>query len=170
MKRATYLYSFFALFLFILSSTLSCETHSGEENKAFENVKTDKMKTGDSATVSADIASHQNLNREDKIKMVDAWSQFKKDIEKRISSNEKEIEEIKAMPLLSSYSFKQVTKLETENFDLRIQMHEYNELDTSKLAKFKTSIISDVDEIKFELLEIKTSEESSSTEDLEETE
>jgi len=152
------------LFLIIFGS-FSCESHAGEENDAFENMQTDKLKTGDSASVTAEIIPEpQNIKREDKIKILDEWSQFKSDIEKKISANENGIDEIKAIPFLSKDSFKDVTKLETDNFDLRIQMHKYNDLDTSKLAKFKTKLMREVDDIKFEieLLKIKSRDEVSS--------
>jgi len=136
----------------------SCESNVPAGESAFEEIKTDRMMTGDSATVvpleEKKIVKPIEVQRKEKKEILDEWTQFKIDMDERMTANENKIQEIKTIPNLSSDAFSKVTTLEKENHSLRLDLADYVEVDIDKHRKFKQKFSEQLMDIKISLEEI----------------
>lgn len=135
----------------------SCQSHKQKPDDAFDLVKKDRMLSGDSSFVSAEVIQ-ESLKTEPvkKIETQDEWTKFKNEMEKKIHQNENKIKEINGLPDAKAGLLRKVANLEKDNNDLKLRMDEYKEEVKVKWEMFQASMNHNVKEIDIELNTLKT--------------
>lgn len=140
--------------LFIIAT--SCGSHENKPDDAFDRVKQVRMLSNDSNFTSDEILEESmKTEKVKKIVILDEWTKYKNEIERKIRQNENKIKEIKALPEAMATSSDEVNNLEKANTELRSKMDEYNEEVKVKWEMFKTSMNHNVNVIEIELKAIK---------------
>jgi hypothetical protein len=127
----------------------SCESHEQKADDAFENFKEDKMNIKDTIIIEKMISKPEIQAA--KIEKISEFEKFKKEIEKKIISNENKIKLIKLTPQSNSKLFKRVLSLENDNKNLKIKFDLYQEELKKNFETFKNKLNLDVNEIESEL-------------------
>jgi hypothetical protein len=133
---------------------VSCQSHEQKADDAFTKVKEGKILYADSEIALTEPKTIEVIK---KIEMLDDWSKFKIETEKRIAINEKKIRDIKGTPKADAKLFKKVSTSEQENTDLRRQINEYEEALNINLKEFKAKINQNMDAINSDLNDITAS-------------
>lgn len=135
----------------------SCGSRQQKPDDAFDRVKQVRMLTNDSNFTSKEIIE-ESMKTEPvkKDEILDEWTKYKNEMEKKIQLNENKIKEIKGLPDANAGLLRKVTSLEKVNNDLRIKMDEYKEEVKVKWEMFKASMNHNVNEIEIELNVLKT--------------
>ena len=141
---------------YILVTVLTaCESHEQKADDAFENVKEQKIKMGDTlSTLKESTPSSIKTEPSKKAEHQDEWTKFKTETENKIVANEIKIKKIKGIPNANAKLMKQVMSLEKDNNDLKKEMDEYREEVKVMWENFKTKINHDVNEISIELKDL----------------
>jgi len=135
----------------------SCGSHQEKPDDAFERVKQVRMMSTDSSFVSEKVIQ-ESMKTEPikKNEILDEWTKYKNEMEKKIHSNENKIKEIKGLPDANDGLLRKVAVLEKTNNDLRVKMDEYKEEVKVKWEMFQASMNHNVNEIEIELNTLKT--------------
>ena len=135
-----------------LTILCSCQSHEQKANDAFEDFKEDKMNITDTIIIEKLISAPENQIT--KTEKISEFEKFKKEIEKKIISNENKIKIIKLTPNPNSKLFKRVLSLENDNKNLKIQFDLYQEELKKNFETFKNKINLDANEINSELIKL----------------
>lgn len=134
----------------------SCSSHEQKGNDAFERVKEERLLSNDSNIINKAMVQEPKDTVLDKKKEIpDMWTQYKTETEKKIHTNENNINEMKALPNVKAGLYRKVTDLEKDNNDLIVKMDEYNKDEKVKRELFKASMNQNVNKIGIQLKEIK---------------
>lgn len=136
---------------------MGCESHIQKADDDFEQVKLEKSKPQKAVAATTEL-KHEVLPKPEADKktepVMDEWTRFKTDIEKKIISNEAKIKEIKSAPKPDSKLLKKALSLEEDNNALRKNMNDYNEEVKTKWETFKATTVHSVNEIEIELKDL----------------
>jgi len=142
----------------------SCESHVKKADDDFELYKENKMHHQESVSNIKEITPEpKKIVQESKTVVqvtknenLDEWTIFKRLTNKKIHTNEIEIEKLRNSPAVNAKMLKKVSALEKENNDFRRQMDEYSEKMKVSFENFKTTINHQVEEIDIKLKDIDT--------------
>ena len=135
----------------------SCGSHVKKPDDAFDLVKKERMMSNDSSFVSKEIIQ-ESMKTElvKKTEILDEWTKFKLETEKKIRLNEIKIKKIRDLTDLNGNLRRKLTKLEKDNDNLKSRLDEYNEEVKARWEMFKASISHSANEICIELDAVKT--------------
>ena len=135
----------------------SCGSHVKKPDDAFDLVKKERMMSNDSGFVSKEIIQESMKTEQvKKTEVLDEWTKFKLETEKKIRLNENKIKKIRDLSDINGSLRKKLTKLEKDNNNLKSRMDEYNEEVKAKWEMFKASMSHNANEIGIELDAVKT--------------
>ncbi len=141
--------------MFIIAT--SCGSHEKKPDDAFDRVKQVRMLSNDSNFTSDEILEESmKTEKVKKIVILDEWTKYKNEMERKIRQNENKIKEIKGHPEANTGSLRKVDRLEKANNELKTKMDEYHEKVKVKWEMFKTSMNHNVNVIELELNALKT--------------
>jgi len=135
----------------------SCGSHFKKPDDAFDIVKKERMMLNDSSFVSKEIIQ-ESMKTElvKKTEILDEWTKFKLETEKKIRLNEIKIRKIRDLTDINGNLRRKLTKLEKDNDNLKSRLDEYNEEVKARWEMFKASISHSANEIGIELDAVKT--------------
>jgi hypothetical protein len=135
----------------------SCGSHVKKPDDAFDIVKKERMMSNDSSFVSKEIIQ-ESMKTElvKKTEILDEWTKFKLETEKKIRLNEIKIRKIRDLTDINGNLRRKLTKLEKDNDNLKSRLDEYNEEVKARWEMFKASISHSANEIGIELDAVKT--------------
>jgi len=136
----------------------ACKPHEQKTDDAFEQVKEEKELTNDSDIINdAMMLQKTKLKSVPAAKKIirDEQTLFRIETVKKIQNNEKQIKVIKAFPDANAGLNKKITSLEKENNNLTITMDEYKKDEKLRWELFKATMNQHVDEIGIQLKAIK---------------
>ena len=143
----------FGIFLFVLLLISSCGPSGSsvdiasdvEKDEIIDTIETVELKDEKSDKSSHKKEKETNENEDD-------FSDFKKEIEKKISSNESKLKSMMKKSKKESSSFiEKLNLLEKENENLKTEIEEFELTSASKLEKFKIKMFNKVDRISLDL-------------------
>jgi len=140
--------------LFAMSS---CGPRVQKPEDAFDLVKKERMLSQDSSYVSEEIIQ-ASLKTEQvkKIEVVDEWTKFRLETEKKIKLNDSKIQKIKESADLKTSQRRRLASLETDNNNLKGKLEEYPAELKAKWEAYKTSMSHSTNEIGNELNALQT--------------
>lgn len=135
----------------------SCGSHIKKPDDAFDLVKKERMMSNDSSFVSKEIIQ-ESMKTElvKKPAILDEWTKFRVETEKKIRLNEIKIKKIRDLHDTNGNLRKKLIKLEKDNNSLKSSLDEYNEEVKAKWEMFKASVSHNANEIGIELDAVKT--------------
>lgn len=130
----------------------SCGPRVQKPDDAFDLVKKERMLSQDSSYVSEEIIQ-ASLKTEQvkKIEVVDEWTKFRLETEKKIKLNDIKIQKIKGSADLKASQRRRLASLETDNNNLKSRLEEYPADLKAKWEAYKTSMSHSTKEIGNEL-------------------
>jgi len=143
------------LTMIIINSSCAPPVQKAED--AFDLVKKERMLSEDSSFVSEEIIQ-ASLKTEQvkKIEVVDEWTKFRLEIEKKIKLNDNKIQKIKESADLKASQRRKLASLETDNNNLKSRLEEYPADLKAKWEVYKTSMSRSTNEIGNELNALQT--------------
>lgn len=135
----------------------SCGLHVKKPDDAFDLVKKERMMSNDSSFVSKEIIQ-ESMKTElvKKTEILDEWTKFKQETEKKIRLNEIKIKKIRYLTDINGNLRRKLSKLEKDNNNLKSRLNEYNEEVKARWEMFKASMSHNANEIGLELDAVKT--------------
>ncbi len=153
MKTSLVHYTIACLFMLLL---FSCGPYK-QKNEVFERVKEKKALVEDTILVSNDVMLElQKYRLEENAHQQVDWMKFKIETNKKITSNERLIKQIKATPVTNEKLLKKIVQIEIENNSLKSRITEYQAEEIKKLEAFKSGMSQDILKIDKELTDLKS--------------
>jgi uncharacterized protein (DUF1800 family) len=135
---------------------ISCGQPVQKPADAFDLVKKERMLSVDSSFVSKEIMqASMKTEAVKKVEIVDEWTKFRIETEKKIKMNEAKIQKIKNIPELKANARKKLASLEKDNNNLKSSLEEYQEEIKAKWEAYKSSVNHSANAIGDELSAIK---------------
>jgi hypothetical protein len=145
------LYFFPVFFLFLIS----CHSFEEKTDTAFEEAKVSKEFTDDSLDMETEADLVPLLKTKPiKVVVIDPWTNYAKEIEKEIRTNEKSIADLRAASGSNAKEFKKIASLEKSNQELQSNLIEYKQIFESNMEKFKSQMRLDLTELEQDLKEL----------------
>jgi hypothetical protein len=145
----------------------SCQSQEQKKNEAFESFREEKSMLKDSLALQKDVISEEkdliskrivkkSIKNETipKVKVLDDWTKFKTEAEKKITDNESKIKQMKGIPDVSLKLLRKVVKEEKANNNLRNKLSSFNHDEKEATEIFKVKMLQDLLEIDNKLIEI----------------
>jgi uncharacterized protein (DUF1800 family) len=119
----------------------SCGPPVQKQADAFDLVKKERMLSDDSSFVSKEIMqASMKTEAVKKVEIVDEWTRFRLETEKKIKMNEAKIQKIKNLPELKTNLRKKLASLEKDNNNLKSSLEEYQEAIKAKWEAYKSYV------------------------------
>jgi len=162
--KASYFAQIFGLLLLILLLNSSCGSSDAQSDVARDFVKQEIVATNDTVVVIDEPSEKSSDKKEKKSNQNEnEFSEFKKDIEKRIAMNESKVKNMMKKSKRKSSSFiEKLNLLDQENENLKIEVEEYQLTSASKLERFKLKMYDKVDHLSIELDQLNLQDKSTS--------
>ncbi len=167
MKNKRHFFSILVIGFFTSNILNSCQSQEKNKNEAFESFRAKKKMLKDCLAIQKsvlskdkDLLTERILKKSIKIetilkvKVMDDWTKFKTESEKKITDNESKIKQIKGIPDVSVKLLRKVVKAEKANNDLRNQLSSFNHDEKEGTEIFKAKMLRDLLEIDNKLIEI----------------
>jgi hypothetical protein len=175
MKNKRHFFSILVIGFFTINILNSCQSQEQKKNEAFESFREEKTMLKDSLAIQKDVLSEENdlitsrivkksIKNETipKVKVMDDWTKFKTETEKKITDNERKIKQMKGVPDVSVKMLRKVVKEEKANNNLRSKLSSFNHNEKEATEIFKAKMLRDLLEIDNKLIKISTNQEKSS--------
>lgn len=167
MKNKLHFFLILIIGFFTIDILNSCQSREQKKNEAFESFREEKILLNDSLSIQKDVLSKEKAIITDriikksikietipKVKIMDDWTKFKTESEKKITDNESKIKQIKGIPDVSVKLLRKVVKEEKANNNLRNQLSSFNHDEKEATEIFKTKMIRNLVELENRLTEI----------------
>jgi hypothetical protein len=119
----------------------SCGPPIKKPADAFDLVKKERMLSDDSSFVSKEIMqASMKTEAVKKVEIVDEWTKFRLETEKKIRMNDTKIQNIKNLPDLKTSIRKKLASLEKDNYNLKSSLEEYQAELKAKWEAYKSSV------------------------------
>jgi hypothetical protein len=133
----------------------SCGSQVQKPADAFDLVKKERMLSDDSSFVSKEIMqASMKTEAVKKVEIVDEWTKFRLETEKKIRMNDTKIQKIKNLPDLKTSTRKKLASLEKDNYNLKSSLEEYQAELKAKWEAYKSSVTHSANAIGDELSSI----------------
>jgi hypothetical protein len=169
MKNKLHFFLILIIGFFTLDILNSCQLREQKKNEAFESFREEKTMLKDSLAIQKDVLSEEkdlitnrivkkSIKNETipKAKVMDDWTKFKTETEKKITDNEIKIKQMKGIPDVSLKMLRKVVKEEKANNNLRSKLFSFNHDEKEATEIFKAKMLRDLLEIDNKLIEIST--------------
>ena len=169
MKNKLHFFLILIIGFFTLDILNSCQSREQKKNEAFESFREEKTMLKDSLAIQKDVLSEEkdlitnrivkkSIKNETipKVKVMDDWTKFKTETEKKITDNEIKIKQMKGIPDVSLKMLRKVVKEEKANNNLRSKLFSFNHDEKEAIEIFKAKMLRDLLEIDNKLIEIST--------------
>ena len=143
----------FVLVIIFLFWLTSCESHEQKPDALSEEYK-QKAIDNEATQINTEHLSRikkVKVSNKKEILIVDEWTSFKQESDKKINENELRIAQLKKIPLKSFKLNKKIIRLEQNNLDLKNRMIEFEEQHRNALIEFKNKFNGDISELGLEL-------------------
>jgi hypothetical protein len=167
MKNKLHFFLILIIGFFTIDILNSCQSREQKKNEAFESFREEKILLNDSLSIQKDVLSKEKalitnriikksikIETIPKVKILDDWTKFKIESEKKITDNESKIKQIKGIPDVSVKLLRKVVKEEKANNNLRNQLSSFNHDEKEATEIFKTKMIRNLVELENRLTEI----------------
>jgi len=167
MKNKLHFFLILIIGFFTIDILNSCQSREQKKNEAFESFREEKILLNDSLSIQKDVLSKEKalitnriikksikIETIPKVKILDDWTKFKIESEKKITDNESKIKQIKGIPDVSVKLLRKVVKEENANNNLRNQLSSFNHDEKEATEIFKTKMIRNLVELENRLTEI----------------
>lgn len=169
MKNKLHFFLILIIGFFTIDILNSCQSREQKKNEAFESFREEKTMLKDSLAIQKDVLSEEkdlitnrivkkSIKNETipKVKVMDDWTKFKTETEKKITDNEIKIKQMKGIPDVSLKMLRKVVKEEKANNNLRSKLFSFNHDEKEAIEIFKAKMLRDLLEIDNKLIEIST--------------
>ena len=169
MKNKLHFFLILIIGFFNIDILNSCQSREQKKNEAFESFREEKTMLKDSLAIQKDVLSEEkdlitnrivkkSIKNETipKVKVMDDWTKFKTETEKKITDNEIKIKQMKGIPDVSLKMLRKVVKEEKANNNLRSKLFSFNHDEKEATEIFKAKMLRDLLEIDNKLIEIST--------------
>jgi len=167
MKNKRHSFLIIIIGYFTINILNSCQSQEQKKNEAFESFREEKSMLKDSLALQKDVISEEkdliskrivkkSIKNETipKVKVLDDWTKFKTEAEKKITDNESKIKQMKGIPDVSLKLLRKVVKEEKANNNLRNKLSSFNHDEKEATEIFKVKMLQDLLEIDNKLIEI----------------